>query len=325
MKIAFTSCMRYSAFGNDQPVWGRILTAQPDYVFLLGDQIYMDYGYFGDEALGEPAFWGTEKFLTRMRQKYEEQWAVPGFAELLKRYPRGERLFGIWDDHDFAWNNAYGNCVPLEKKNGSRTLFHEFMKCSKDFAAGKMRDEVYYHVDLIENGARLARVFFLDNRYYAMPQEKCEKCIANCAWHADDGTSLFGHEQMDYVRALIDPSFRYTIFCTGLTATQGSSQLCNWGQSYEEFLQIVRTAPRPILLAGDIHDNRFMPPSKATDKIQRPFYEIISSGASQRVAKVVGVPIMKRENWASLELTTVGASVTFLEGTKPTHKTLTFD
>jgi hypothetical protein len=44
MKIAFTSCFRVEAFPQ-QPVWQRILDEDPDYLFLLGDTIYMDYGW----------------------------------------------------------------------------------------------------------------------------------------------------------------------------------------------------------------------------------------------------------------------------------------
>jgi len=55
-KIAFTSCMRADAFPV-QPVWQVIdEVVDPEYLFLLGDQIYMDFGWkvFGKEPIGSP-------------------------------------------------------------------------------------------------------------------------------------------------------------------------------------------------------------------------------------------------------------------------------
>mgnify|MGYP003416429934 CR=1 FL=1 len=52
-KIAFASCCRIESF-PDQPVWADVAAEDPDYLFLLGDQIYMDYGFFGDEPDARP-------------------------------------------------------------------------------------------------------------------------------------------------------------------------------------------------------------------------------------------------------------------------------
>lgn len=295
MKIAFTSCARYSAFGKAQPVWGRILDEKPDYVFLLGDQIYMDYGYLGEEALGAPAWWGVEKFLKRMREKYEEQWQVPGFRDLLAVYPPGKKLFAIWDDHDFAWNNAYGCCVPDEKKIGAREIFHEYLPCTTN------PPEVYFHIDL-PTDKPIARVFFLDNRFHTQPPERCKKCRAGCPWQEDAGGALFGREQVDYLERHKQHPYAYTLFCAGLTATQGSSQLAQWNKSYARFCEITECCRNPILLAGDIHDQRFCLPAQK-GSIRRPFHEVVSSGAAQCVLKLpFGAAIRKTENWALLHL-----------------------
>ncbi len=81
-KIAFTSCMRLEAFKDkSQPQWKDIENTNPDYLFLLGDQIYMDYAIwpFSPEPNGKPKKYSLKKFKKIMRSRYEAQWKVPSF------------------------------------------------------------------------------------------------------------------------------------------------------------------------------------------------------------------------------------------------------
>ncbi|MET3391707.1 phosphodiesterase/alkaline phosphatase D-like protein [Variovorax sp. 1140] len=129
MKIAFTSCMNFKP-GPDgyQHVWDRIAQEQPDYLFLLGDQIYMDYF----PRLGEPSKWDAAKFADVMQGKYEAQWNVANFKALRdalrQKQDNGGGVYGTWDDHDFAWNNAHGSDVSAAVKQQTRRLFTQYMQ-----------------------------------------------------------------------------------------------------------------------------------------------------------------------------------------------------
>jgi len=87
MKIAFTSCTRYEAFKH-QPHWQFISGLEPDYLFLLGDNIYMDYGIkpFSSEPNGSPRKLSDEAFRSVMHHKYTNQFEkVPEFSALVNK------------------------------------------------------------------------------------------------------------------------------------------------------------------------------------------------------------------------------------------------
>lgn len=146
MKIAFTSCMDAERAPR-QPVWTAVQADQPDVLMLLGDQIYMDWGL----SLAKEPQWkklikkkgeeGLALFAQDMHRRYALQWAVPEFRALLRWFTRRpgydpSRLMLTWDEHDFAWNNGYGEgvdgdgkdarTVPPAVKAVARRLFDQF-------------------------------------------------------------------------------------------------------------------------------------------------------------------------------------------------------
>ena len=86
IKIAFTSCARYESF-PEQPQWSDIDNEAPDYLFLLGDQIYMDFGLplFSKEYNGKPKHYPAAKFRKIMEEKYTRQWNEPHFKHLFEK------------------------------------------------------------------------------------------------------------------------------------------------------------------------------------------------------------------------------------------------
>ena len=117
IKIAFTSCTRYEAF-KVQEEWNYISKQDPDYLFLLGDNIYMDYGVKGisSEPNGSPKFLSDKEFERKMCMKYSNQFErVLPFKNLVKKMRAKNGFYCIWDDHDFAWNDVKGSMVKEEK------------------------------------------------------------------------------------------------------------------------------------------------------------------------------------------------------------------
>jgi phosphodiesterase/alkaline phosphatase D-like protein len=277
VKIAFTSCVNYKKF-PEQPEWEKIDEQAPDYLFLLGDNIYMDYFqlfiyFLNKEGLGKPSKYEKAEFEKIMREKYENQWNEPRFKKLREKMEG--KIFATWDDHDFGWDNAWGNEVKPEIKEISRRLFHEYMKCSTNLP------EIYCHKD-IEH----ARVIFLDNRYYADPPKT-------------PGAKMLGDKQFEFLEEKLNHDEKYTIICAGLTLTYGRDNWAEFKDEYARFCELVKDRKNVIFLAGDIHKNKFAPPSLSDPR--RPCYEIVSSGLALHY---LGLPFKFDEvhNWGLLEL-----------------------
>ena len=130
MKIAFTSCTCAGFIGN-QPVWDSIRLAQPDHVVLLGDNIYNDVPSPGIAALQDMS---DLQFAVHTHARYVQQLANPQFRALVAE--PGITVHAIWDDHDFAWDNAEGgellrNPVQAGKVKISTSLMREFRRVLK--------------------------------------------------------------------------------------------------------------------------------------------------------------------------------------------------
>ena len=265
IKIAFTSCARYETFPN-QPQWADIESANPDYLFLLGDQIYMDFGLVGKERNGTPQGYSADKFRRIMNEKYTRQWNEPHFKRLFDKMKAKNAIYGVWDDHDFAWNNALGSEVPPEIRAISRECFHHWMNCSTNLP------EIYCHIDIPG-----ARVIFLDNRYYA------------------SSSTLLGTKQFEFLAAKLEHTQQYTFICSGLTLTHGSENWSKHRSDYNRLCSLIRDKKHVVFLAGDIHHNAFSPPSA-----ERNCYEIVASGLA---VNYLGLPFSfdDRHNWGMLE------------------------
>ena len=100
--LVFASCM--SALDNpEQPVWVEAAAHKPEWLVLGGDNIYMDYGVHLDQS----RHWTPARFAQEMQLRYTRQFAVKTFRELVETIPAGQ-VIGVWDDHDFAWQNCFG-------------------------------------------------------------------------------------------------------------------------------------------------------------------------------------------------------------------------
>jgi alkaline phosphatase D len=272
MKIAFTSCMNHKP-GHAQDVWQRIAAHEPDYLFLLGDQIYMDYF----PNLREPEDWSDDYFAQRMTEKYTDQWAVPGFKELfagmVARRDHGGGVYGTWDDHDFAWNNACGKEVRTAKKDISRKLFTTFMQLAPASAG------IFYSVPLQHAGQRIGKAIFLDTRWYSQPP--------------GDESDLLGAAQLKFLEDELKNEDGYVLVCAGMPIRATGNGWMRYRDDYARFRALIQ-GRKVIFLSGDIHENAFLPPAGQTK-----MFEVISSGAFVTKYELVG----RRENFAILEYT----------------------
>jgi alkaline phosphatase D len=234
----------------------------------------------------QPKFYPLDEFKAIMLKKYQRQWEEMHFKVVRESMIKRNGFYGVWDDHDFAWDNSCGGDMtsPMDvaKKEFSRNMFHYFFNnCSTN------QPEVYYAIDTPK-----ARVIFLDNRYYA--QAPCED------------STILGEAQFQYVEEKLSHNLEYTILCGGLTLTSGpDSWRKNYSKDLQRFSELLVSKPKVLFLAGDIHKNEFIPPRRLQNGVFTP-PQIISSGMQIR-------QIFDRHNWALLDFLDNGLTVKFFQ------------
>ena len=291
MKIAFSSCIRYEAFPK-QPEWNYIKAENPDYLFLLGDQIYMDFGILSPslDPMYLPKIFTPRKFKAVMEKKYKRQFNEINFKSFVDEMKERNAYHATWDDHDFAWNNARGTKISRKKLKISTDLFHKYNNCSTN------HPHIYHHID-----TELARVIFLDNRTY---KEK-------------RNSSILGEDQFVFLEEKLSHNLKYTIICGGLTLTEGSENWKKHPKDLARFCELVSNNDNVLFLAGDIHKNKFVEPQhiqNAYGSFTIPS-QLISSGMFMN-KYFTGFKFDDLHNWALLELEENSVDVKFYNGKK---------
>lgn len=274
--LAFTSCMDAAVYPA-QPVWRAIAAQKPDALFLLGDQIYMDWKLkpkwkkiFVNEADG-PRRFGEE-----MHRRYALQWGVQEFRELIAWlvHNKGpDSLLVAWDEHDMAWNNAYGEAlddgssdpisdkkhgVPKQARDIARLLFDQFIGVLRQGDANAAYPALPSNVLSPPPATRGVQreqsiggldVMLQDQRFYRTARDHPQP-------------RLLGEAQLRALESKVSQG-------QGLVVVAGSSPLVHryllsnqaWDdrlQPYPDFARFVAAATRPVLyVGGDIHRNDY--------------------------------------------------------------------
>ncbi|RZL02890.1 MAG: hypothetical protein EOP36_07030 [Rubrivivax sp.] len=136
MRIAFTSCQDVIR-DAEQNAWRTLAQQQPDHIVLLGDNIYMDYKFGPPHSPRPVREMALPEFSALMHGRYAAQWNVASFQQAVRAV--GVQVHAIWDDHDFAWNNARGGSgdeddeeyVSPDRRRLSRLLFEQYRQALK--------------------------------------------------------------------------------------------------------------------------------------------------------------------------------------------------
>ena len=269
MKIAFTSCLD-ARKKPSQTVWSHILRHQPDALVLLGDTIYMDYML--GLVFNKPRKWSDEKFANKCYARYRLQAGVPEFREILGQVADFQ---SIWDDHDFAWNNAYvtpqgRKSVSLNKRLISKGLRAQFMAWARGGAIEEYPDQPTMTSLLAEQPTGIeavvdlpqARLILLDTRSY---REKKNRRRTG---------SIIGEVQKAWLLNAINSAPNPCLVCSGTPLT-GAKE--GWDR-YQDFAWVKKNIPdKTVFISGDIHENQLN--SYVTDAGK--VYDITASGAAR--------------------------------------------
>jgi phosphodiesterase/alkaline phosphatase D-like protein len=254
MKIAITSCANIKEV-PEQTVWRDIGNEGADLLLLVGDQIYYN-------LLSHDPGHDVADFRQRLLTKYEQQWAEPHFKGLLES---GLPWTAIWDDHDYAWNNAGGE-VDDARKAVTTELFLQFQSGTQV----PVRSTV--HHDFSMQGVHFIQ---LDCR----------------SWRdkpGPDATPL-GLAQEEWLwKKLREPAKAIVVSC-GSPFSFGSYAIENYPAFAKRLITFLTdNGLRIFFVGGDIHDNTY--------HAQGPIIELVSSGVARKYL------FTKKRNYALLTL-----------------------
>lgn len=293
MKLAFASCMLASKFPQ-QPVWDWIASQQPDYLVLLGDSIYLDV----NAGTPHPQIMSDVGFAQSLLRLYTAQLNQPAFRALVRSMPNN-RVWSIWDDHDFLWNDACGDNI------GRNPVYHEKIRLTTAF------QEVFRAAlaNSLANGSfptvyNDAAFWDLDQRPLAYPSVPLND---NTWLHLTDGRTyrtltwplpeskrtLLGDDQKAQLAAAIAaaPADAVHLFASGSTmATYKTRYARDW-----QWLTRLAARRRMLVLSGDIHRNE----TDAFFTAGFPLHEATSSGAAVKDAVILG---KTRRNFGIVEV-----------------------
>lgn len=136
-RIAIGSC---NDQGDRQPLWQVMIKNKPDIFVWGGDNIYAD--------------WGKSE---RVARAYKKQNENPDYMAFKATTP----FIGIWDDHDYAFNNAGGN---INFKKESQRMFLDFMEVPED-SPRRLQEGIYTSHEFGDEGKRI-KFIMLDQRYF---------------------------------------------------------------------------------------------------------------------------------------------------------------
>jgi alkaline phosphatase D len=231
LKVAVCSCLNDNYFSEQIKSWNSISKSNPDYIFLIGDNVYADIGDKVSELNG-----CTPK---RLLNRYIETRTRLELFYLKQLIP----IAMIWDDHDYGKNNGGSD---YRYKLASKKIF-------KDFSLNE-------NSEISEDGLgvgfklKLANInfLFLDDRFYRdkkyhFGQKQEEWLFKNL--EASENAQKAKNEDREPSQSVIisgDQFFgKYHPF---------ESFEANQAENFKKFIEkISNLKSTPLLISGDRH------------------------------------------------------------------------
>lgn len=249
LRLAFTSCID-PIRDPIQKGWDRLARHEPDALLLLGDNIYMDYGWWGPRQSGSSQKLSLADFSARMRDAYERQWQVASFRRFIGDLP----VQVTWDDHDFGWDNAHGggdsrdaDHLPAAYRQVARLHFETFRRA---LAASPKPASLPPCLTL--TSAADPPVPESVATTVALARDVLLHVLDLRSFRERPGGTLLGDAQRDALAAALQPP-------PGVNLLATSSTLAEWARYPADFgwLKEQATRHRILALSGDKHWAQF--------------------------------------------------------------------
>jgi alkaline phosphatase D len=252
LKVAVCSCLNDHYFSEQIKSWNSVSKSNPDYIFLIGDNVYADIG----DKVSELNGCAPKKLLNR----YIETRTRLELFYLKQLIP----IAMIWDDHDYGKNNGGSD---YKYKLASKKIF-------KDFSLNE-------NSEISEDGLgvgfklKLANInfLFLDDRFYRdkkyhFGKEQEEWLFKNL--EASENTQKAKNEDREPSQSVIisgDQFFgKYHPF---------ESFEANQAENFKKFIEkISNLKSTPLFISGDRHISELQ---KIEISPNKKIFEITSS------------------------------------------------
>lgn len=260
-RIAFGSCNKQYL---DQPLWPLIHAFQPDVWIWAGDTIYSDSVVDHiDQLFGNVR--GYHHAYTK--KQYDLQKSNAGYQLLLNSSTTTTQIVGVWDDHDYGYND--GDHTHPARDDAQRLLLN-FLDEPED-SMRRQQKGVYATYVWGPLGQRV-RVILLDVRYH---QNK-------------DTQDLLGDEQWSWFEnTLATNDANLTLIVSGIQILQHGKPFSEGWKYFPhsrtrllKMLMAHEATTSFFLLSGDVHLGEFTYTSVMRPDNESVFtiYEMTSSG-----------------------------------------------
>lgn len=170
--FAFGSC---NSQKRSQPLWKYINKDSPQLWVWGGDNIYAD--------TSDP---------NKIYELYNFQNNVAGYKELRTKTP----IIGIWDDHDYGYDNAtWNNPMKFLSQQLFLDFIHEPSKSSR-----RLKEGVYTSHTIGKVGER-AKFILLDNRFHHSSPEKNTDLLGEQQWQWLENELKYSKAQIHFIMA----------------------------------------------------------------------------------------------------------------------------
>lgn len=236
-RVAFGSCNDQD---EDQPLWKKVMSAQPDLWVWLGDAVYAD-----------------SHNRNELKAAYQQQIDRSEYQDFINKIP----IIGTWDDHDFGENDG-GKMYPL--KSYSQDLFLDFLGVAQDSPRRK-RSGIYSR-HLVGPHGRQVEFILLDTRFHRD--------------QPGSSGDILGVQQWDFLeKALQKSSAQVIVIASGIQVLAKDHKFEKWSnfpKSRHRLLHLVHSYQpnKVIFLSGDRHISEI----SRLDMNGSLIYDITSSG-----------------------------------------------
>jgi len=230
--IAFGSCTDQNKLMEH---WKNIKSYNPDYLFLLGDNVYGD---FSDNDSSN---------LVKAYKKLDEN---KNFLYLKNNIP----IISIWDDHDYGINDGGKSWA---HKDISKNLFLKFFNINKNDIRYK-REGIYKSFKFIESD-KIIKVLALDTRYFKDNFKKNSNSSIMKKYTKDYNPekTILGHKQWKWFENEVNDDYDLLIILSSfqvISKSHGWEKWNNFPLERKKLFNIISLVKKPvIILSGDRH------------------------------------------------------------------------
>ncbi|AVP97560.1 hypothetical protein C7S18_10295 [Ahniella affigens] len=309
-RLLFASCMnnRHDSKGK---VWTQAIAFRPDWLFLIGDNIYLDWG----DAFGRAKDWSAEQLAEELNSRYAEQFRVKSFRDLLKSIPAGQ-VVGTWDDHDFAFNDAFGASAGHDmpqKRRVARAFFHHYFRQINQRPLPTNWTQLRFADAINSPDANLdlyrafdlgpLRIIITDGRYYRENRQEVRR-----------SPQLLGVDQEAWLVEELQSTALHPLIVSGSTMTNSNDQAWDYHDEFFVRLKPSLANRRALFIGGDVHENRLIQHNELG------VVEIVSSGAGLGLIN----DFAYKRNFAVLDLSDSSVAISLIRKSRVQYSA-TFD